>query len=106
MTLVDEPNLTTVMDPVDAAFAVVVEHLRAGDPEAALPRVQGFQRRLDAVEADLLAARRRAGASDSDQHAAAGRGQGRTTRDAQRRSDRADSSSRGQGLVPVAMAMG
>ncbi|MDH3706123.1 MAG: hypothetical protein OES57_08650, partial [Acidimicrobiia bacterium] len=91
MTLVDDECQVPVDTfDVDQVFASVIEHLRAGSPNLSIPTVHRFQQRLDAVETDLLADRRRAGASVREVEEAAGRGSTRSASEARKRSKRAE----------------
>ena len=84
-------SIQTLSDgDVDASFAGVVDQLRREPVARALARCQAFQRRLEALEVELLADRRRAGASVREVEEAAGRGSTRSAVEARKRSKRAE----------------
>ena len=85
MSLVEAPPV----DELDMAFAKVMDALQGRGVDDALFRCQGYQRRLDALETQLLAAKKQAGARDADTERAAGRGASRSRTEARRRTDRA-----------------
>ncbi|MDH3706316.1 MAG: DUF222 domain-containing protein [Acidimicrobiia bacterium] len=77
-------------DALDATFGQLVGELRGCPAEVALRRCQGFVQRLEALETELLADRRRAGASVREVEEAAGRGSTRSAAEARKRSKRAE----------------
>ncbi|MDH3704440.1 MAG: HNH endonuclease [Acidimicrobiia bacterium] len=92
MTLVDNHllGISAPVDGLDATFGQLVGGLRACPSDVALRRCQGFVQRLDALETELLADRRRAGASVREVEEAAGRGSMRSAAEARKRSKRAE----------------
>ncbi|MGI9603818.1 MAG: DUF222 domain-containing protein [Acidimicrobiales bacterium] len=101
MTLVDHQLLAipTPVDALDATFGHLVDELRSCPAEVALRRSQGFVRRLEALETELLADRRRAGASVREVEEAAGRGSTRSAAEARKRSKRAEILTHNPGLA-------